>query len=254
MGVRPRTRPAAGRGTAAISGTTVVYTPGTTTGAATFTYQVRDSLGALSAPATVTVNVTAAVNQPPVANNDTGATTQGSAVLLNVLGNDTDPDGNTPLTVVNLTQPAAGQGSVTTNGTTVTYTPPATLANPISASFTYRARDSRGALSAPATVTVQVTPVANVENLRVTAATVTIKSGNRFTWDISGTAGTTAGNTITVQATTPNGLVTLGTTNVPVSGRWRLVANNSSIAPSAAPTVTVRSAAGNTTTAPVAVQ
>ncbi|WP_166359537.1 Ig-like domain-containing protein [Pseudomonas akapageensis] len=247
------TQPAAGRGTATTNGTTVVFTPGTTAGTATFTYQVRDSLGALSAPATITVTVTAPVNQPPVANNDTGAT-QTTAIALNVLANDTDPDGNTPLTVVNLTQPPAGQGTVTTNGTTVTYTPPAGLQNAISASFTYRARDSRGALSAPATVTVQVTPVANVENLSVTAATVTLKSGNRFTWDISGTAGTTAGNTITVQATTPNGLVTLGTTNVPVSGRWRLVANNSSIAPSAAPTVTARSAAGNTVTASVTVQ
>jgi hypothetical protein len=247
------TQPAAGRGSVTTNGTTVVYTPATTATTATFTYQVRDSLGALSTPATVTVTVTAPVNQPPVAANDTGAT-QTTAIALNVLANDTDPDGNTPLTVVNLTQPAAGQGTVTTNGTLVTYTPPATVPNPFTATFTYRARDSRGALSAPATVTVQVTPVANVENLRITTATVTAKSGNRFTWDITGSSGVTVGNTITVQATTPNGLVTLGTTTVPLSGRWRFVLNNSNIPPSTAPTVTARSTSGNTVSAPVVVQ
>ncbi|UVJ41813.1 Ig-like domain-containing protein [Pseudomonas sp. LS1212] len=249
------TQPAAGQGSVTTNGTTVTYTPpagllNPTT--ATFTYQARDSLGALSAPATVAVNVTVPVNQAPVAGNDTGAT-QTAPITLSVLANDTDPEGNTPLTVVNLTQPAAGQGSVTTNGTTVTYTPPASLVNAISASFTYQARDSRGALSAPATVTVQVSPVINLENLRVTAAIVQARVGGRFTWDISGASGIILGNTITVQVATPTGLVTLGTASVALTGRWRLVVTNS-IVPGANPTATARSSAGSTISFPVVAQ
>lgn len=38
-------------------------------------------------------------NKPPVAANDSAATTAGKPITLNVLANDTDPDGNVPLTV-----------------------------------------------------------------------------------------------------------------------------------------------------------
>ncbi|MCY1438709.1 Bacterial Ig domain protein [compost metagenome] len=216
----------------------------------TFTYQVRDSLGAVSAPATVAVTVTVPVNQPPVALNDSGSTST-APLTLSVLGNDSDPDGDNPLTVLLLTQPAAGQGSATTNGTTITFTPPVSLLTAISSTFTYQVRDSRGALSAPATVTVQVTPVVNLENLRITAATVTARAGGRFSWDVSGTSQNRLLNTITVTATTPSGVVTLGTANVGLAGNWRLVVLSSTVNPGPAATVTARSSAGNTVSAPV---
>ena len=74
---------------------TVTFTPNANfNGAASFTYTATD--GADSTPATVTVNV-AAVNDAPVAVADTLAATEDTAVTYTaaqLLGNDTDDNGN----------------------------------------------------------------------------------------------------------------------------------------------------------------
>ncbi|SCZ27364.1 MULTISPECIES: Ig-like domain-containing protein [Pseudomonas] len=244
------TQPAAGQGTVALSGTTsVVYTPPavvTTPLTTSFTYKAQDSKGLASAnPATVTVTV--APNRPPTAVADSVATL-GVAIPINVLANDTDPEGNTPLGVASLTQPPAGRGTVSTDGTVITYTPPATVTTAFTTTFTYIARDSFNAQSTPATVTVQVSPRPAAETFTITTSTVQARSGGRFNWDFAGTSSVTTGNTITVQVTTPTGLVTLGTTTVPVTGRWRLTLNNTLVVPSANPTATIRSSQGTVRT------
>lgn len=246
--------PAAGQGTVALNGSTsLIYTPPATNVPlqATFSYIARDSKGLASEPATVTVNVSP--NQVPVANNDT-ASTQGGTLTLNVLLNDSDPEGNTPLSVILLSQPATGQGSVSTNGTVVTYTAPQNISSAFTTTFTYQVRDSLGALSAPATVTVQVTPLVTQENLVVTTAEVRARANNRLTWDLSGTTSAVVGNTITVQVSTASGLATVGTATVPITGRWRLSATTTTVVPSANPTVTIRSSLGTVRTAPLVVQ
>lgn len=244
------TQPPAGQGTVALNGTTsVVYTPPAVVNApltTTFTYKAQDSKGLASVnPATVTISV--APNRPPTAVADSVATL-GVAIPINVLANDTDPEGNTPLGVASLTQPPAGRGTVSTDGTVITYTPPATVTTAFTTTFTYIARDSFGALSTPATVTVQVSPRPAAETFTITTSTVQARSGNRFNWDFAGTSSVTTGNTITVQVTTPTGLVTLGTTTVPVTGRWRLTLNNTNVVPSANPTATIRSSQGTVRT------
>lgn len=253
LSVSDLTQPASGQGSVVPSGTTaVVYTPPAVVNAplvATFTYRVQDVKGLKSTPTTVTVNV--APNQAPVATNDTAAT-QGVALAINVLTNDSDPEGNVPLAIASLTQPAAGRGSVSTDGTQVTYTPPASVPAAFTTTFTYVVRDSLGALSSPATVTVQVSPKPAQETFAITTATVQARSNNRFNWDFAGTSSVTAGNTITVQVTTPTGLVTLGTTTVPVTGRWRLtVSNSTTIVPTATPSATIRTSQGTVRTVPV---
>jgi len=252
------TQPANGLGTVALNGTTsIVYTPPAVVNApiqATFTYKAVDNKGLKSTSAgTVTVSVTP--NRPPVAGADTGATLAGAPLTLNVLVNDTDPEGNTPLSVTNLTQPAVNRGTVTTNGTSVVYTPPATVTASFTATFTYQAADSFGALSTPATVNVQVTaPPANQETLTITTATVQVRTGNRFSWDLSGTSSVITGNTITVSVTTPTGTVVLDSVAVPVTGRWRVSVVNA-IAPSGTnPTATARSAVGTVRTLPITVR
>ncbi|WP_449432663.1 Ig-like domain-containing protein [Pseudomonas putida] len=244
--------PATGQGTVVLNGTTsLTYTPPATTIPlqVTFTYMARDSKGLASEPAVVTVNVSP--NQAPVAVNDTAAT-QGGTLTLNVLTNDTDLEGNTPLTVVNLTQPPQGQGTVTTDGTVVIYTAPQNITSAFSTSFTYQARDSLGAVSATAArVNVQVTPLVTQETLTVTTAEVRARSNNRFTWDLAGTSSALVGNTISVQVTTPSGLATLGTAAVPATGRWRLSVTTTDVVPTANATVTIRSSLGTVRTAPV---
>ncbi|KAE9641797.1 Ig-like domain-containing protein [Pseudomonas sp. PB106] len=253
LGITALTQPAAGQGTVALSGTAaVVYTPPAVVNApltTTFTYKAQDAKGLASAnPATVTITV--APNRSPTAVADSVATL-GVAIPINVLANDTDPEGNVPLGVASLTQPAAGRGTVSTDGTVITYTPPATVTTAFTTTFTYIARDSFGALSTPATVTVQVSPRPAAETFAVTASTVQARSGGRFNWDFTGTSSVTTGNTITVQVTTPTGLVTLGTTTVPVTGRWRLTLNNTTVVPSANPTATIRSSQGTVRTVSV---
>ena len=128
---------------------------------------------ATSNPATVTVNVTA-VNHAPVANADTLAATEDTAVTYTaaqLVGNDTDVDGDT-LTIASVTSGTGGTAVLNANGT-VTFTPAANFHG--AASFTYTVSDGT-ATSNPATVTVNVTavndaPVANADTLAATEDT-----------------------------------------------------------------------------------
>jgi hypothetical protein len=255
LSITALTPPAAGQGTVALSGTTaVVYTPPAVVNApltATFTYKAQDVKGLASTTA-ATVTITVAPNRPPVAVAD-AVTTLGVAIPISVLANDTDPEGNLPLAVASFTPPPTGRGTVSSNGTVLTYTPPASVPTAFTTTFTYFARDSFGAVSTtPATVTVQVSPRPAAETFAVTTATVSARSNNRFTWDFAGTSSVTTGNTITVKVTTPAGLVTLGTTSVPLNGRWRLtVSNTTTVVPSANPTATITSSQGSVRTVPV---
>lgn len=194
-------------------------------------------------------------NKPPVVANDSAATTAGKAITLNVLANDSDPDGNVPLTVTGLSQPDSGQGAVSTDGTTVTYNPPATVATPFTASFNYTARDTKGAESVtPATVSIAVTPAVAADELKVTSATVQVRSGNRFTWDVQGTTTVATGNSISVTAATTGGPVSLGNatlTATTTGARWRVAVTTTGFGPTTPATVTVKSTLGQTVTAPV---
>lgn len=160
----------------------------------------------------------------------------GTPVTINVLANDNDPEGNTPLTIVNLTQPAASQGSVSSNGSTLTYTPPSGVTANFSTTFTYQARDSLGTISNVASVSVSVTPLPLQETLALTSATVSQRP-NGWNWAITSTTSVVNGNSITVLV---DGVV-LGTAAPNPNGRWQIRVNNSSVAPPASRTVTVKS-------------
>jgi len=118
--------------------------------------------------ASVTVQVNAAGNQPPVAQNDEYNTQQNTLLTVaapGVLGNDSDPNGN-PITAVLGTNVAHGTLSLNTNGG-FSYTPASSYTG--SDSFTYRARDSQGATSNLATVTIGVA-AANQVSINSTSA------------------------------------------------------------------------------------
>ena len=101
----------------------------------------------------MTVNV-AAVNDAPVAINDTLAATEDTPVTYTaaqLLGNDTDVDGDT-LTIASVTSGTGGTAVLNANGT-VTFTPDANFNG--AASFSYTVTDGT-ATSNTATVTVNV--------------------------------------------------------------------------------------------------
>jgi CshA-type fibril repeat protein len=129
------------------SGGTVTFTPAADFhGEGGFTYTVTDGLGG-TASADVTVTVTP-LPDPPRAADDTAATLPGQPVVIDVLANDNDPDGDA-LTVSAVTQGSAG--TVTHDGSQVTYTPGGAFTE--TDSFTYTASDATGN-TASATVTV----------------------------------------------------------------------------------------------------
>ncbi len=141
-------------------GTGVSYTPNPNFfGPDTFTYTISDGNGGAD---TATVNVTVTpVQDAPVANDDAATVAEDSAGnIINVLGNDSDADGDA-LVITSVTQGLSG--SAGNNGTSVSYTP-----NPDffgSDSFTYTVTDGNGNF-VTATVNVTVTnvndaPVAN---------------------------------------------------------------------------------------------
>jgi hypothetical protein len=101
---------------------------------------------------TVTVNGAGGPNQAPTATNDNVGTKPGTAVTINVLGNDSDPNGDALLITVD-SQPQHGT-AVVQNGQIV-YTPAAGYTGVDS--FTYVVSDGKGG-TATATVTITVTP------------------------------------------------------------------------------------------------
>ncbi len=142
-------------------GTVATYTPAPNfNGVDTFTYTISDGNGG-SATAAVAVTVTA-INDAPVALDDTLTTAEDTAGSVNVLANDSDVDGDT-LSVTGHTNPA--HGGVTFAGGVATYTPVANFHG--ADAFTYALSDGHGG-TATGTVTVTVTsvndaPVANAD-------------------------------------------------------------------------------------------
>ncbi|MGH2749651.1 MAG: cadherin-like domain-containing protein [Actinomycetota bacterium] len=97
----------------------------------------------------------APANGPPVAEDDAAETDHGIPVTIDVLANDSDPDGD-DLTIDSVTQPA--NGTATIDGSQITYTPDGGFAGPDS--FTYTISDGKGG-SDTATVIVTVHAPAN---------------------------------------------------------------------------------------------
>ncbi|NUM66338.1 DNRLRE domain-containing protein, partial [candidate division KSB1 bacterium] len=83
-------------------------------------------------------------NAAPVANNDAATTAAGTAVVINVLANDSDADGSlNPTSVTVATAAAHGTTSVNTSNGAITYTPNAGFSG--NDSFTYTVKDNAGA-------------------------------------------------------------------------------------------------------------
>ncbi len=148
-----------------------------------FDYTIADGNGG-TATATITVTITGN-NDAPTSLVDTGATDEDTATNINVLANDTDPNTNNTLSVESV-DTTGTSGTVTNNGTDVTYNPNGqfeSLAAGETATdtFTYITADNLGATSTPATVEVTingvndapVTTVADVGVVKDSTLTIT---------------------------------------------------------------------------------
>lgn len=147
------TQPA--NGTVVNNGTVLTYTPNQGyIGTETFEYTIDDGNGAQDT-ATVTVNV---LNQAPIANDDTAMTNTSNAVIINVIDNDSDADGD-QLIVKSVSMPQFG---TVTNNEDGTLTYKANVGFVGTDNFTYTLSDADGAQStATVTVIVNEDPVPN---------------------------------------------------------------------------------------------
>ncbi|HEQ3611086.1 TPA: tandem-95 repeat protein, partial [Vibrio harveyi] len=139
------------QGTVAIVDGKLVFTPAENfNGDATISYTISD--GQLTDDATVAVTVNP-VNDAPVAVNDTVSTDEDTAVTIDVLANDSDPE-NDQLTITNASVPAE-QGTVAIVDGKLVFTPAENFNGDATISYTI----SDGQLTDDATVAVTVNPV-----------------------------------------------------------------------------------------------
>ncbi|MCA8979941.1 MAG: tandem-95 repeat protein [Planctomycetes bacterium] len=135
-----------------------IYTPFEEPGAGQtlvdhFRYTVKDTDLLESEPARVTIQLLGAEPEPPVANDDYATTNWPAPVEIDVLANDTDPNGDIlPGSVVVLQQPDCGTAEVLANGV-ILFTPGTDACG--ECSFTYGVQDVTS-LEATATVTVDI--------------------------------------------------------------------------------------------------
>ena len=141
-------------GTAVANGDgTVTYTPAAdVSGTDGFAYTVDNTEGITTAAATVTVAISP-VNDPPVTQADSAETAEDTAVVIDILANDSDIDD--AIDVTSLVLGAAGNGTVADNGDgSVTYTPNPNVSG--TDTFSYTVADSQGAQSSSTQVTIDV--------------------------------------------------------------------------------------------------
>ncbi|WP_153161663.1 VCBS domain-containing protein [Zoogloea sp. 1C4] len=210
----------------------------------TFTVQSIDGT-----PTTVTINVVG-TNDGPVANPDTASTNEDVPVTFAVLGNDSDPDGDT-LTVTGATvDPTKGTVSVNPDGT-LSFTPAANVNGPVA--ITYTIADGHGGTTT-ATATVNIAPIADPAILGT--GTGTVKEDTPAQTTATGTLSIVdpdAGQAAFQPQTNVAG--TYGTFSVATTGAWTYTVDNTKPVVQAlkegetrTETFTVQSIDGTTTT------
>jgi VCBS repeat-containing protein len=150
---------------------------------------------------TVTHSFAFSVTNPaPAAGDDTAGTDEDTPVIIDVLGNDSDPDGD-PLAVTTATAP---NGTVTINPDgTITYTPNPNFNG--TDTITYSVSDGEGGTDT-ATVTVTVTPVNDAPVTTPATGTTPEDTPVTLTPDVSDAEG---GPLTITDPTAPNGTVTV---------------------------------------------
>ena len=144
----------------------VRYTPNEDfSGSDSFTYTVSDGTVEVTGQVLITVDQ---VNEAPRASNDSASTDEETTVVINVLSNDIDPDGD-PLSLSVLTQPSNGTATVPAQGDIIVYSPETGFSG--TDSFTYQISDGNGATDT-ASVVITVTALPPVSYTHLTLPTI----------------------------------------------------------------------------------
>ena len=167
---------------------------------------------------TVTIAVTG-TNDAPVATHDTATTREDTPVTFNVLGNDTDVDGD-PLSVTSASvDPAKGSIAVNPDGT-LTFTPAANVNGPVE--VTYTINDGKGGQST-ATATIDVSSVNHPANIGTGAGTVQEDTTLLASGTLAITDADPGEAAFQTQAGTPG---TYGSFSITTAGQWTYTLDN----------------------------
>ena len=168
--------------------TNIVFTPSPNfIGTATIGYTITDSIGGTNS-SVITVTVT---NLPPTANAQSVSTPQNTALPITLTGSD---PANIPLTFVIVGSPAGGTlTGLNTNTGAVTYTPTNNFSG--TDSFTFRVNNGYNN-STTATVTVTVSPVADLVVAQSGPASGIAGANLVFTVAVTNLGPTTATNVV----------------------------------------------------------
>jgi len=216
------------KGTATLNpDNTVTYRPAlNANGADSFTYVLTwtDGVSILaSLPTTASINITP-VNDPPVAVNDNVTVTIGVASTVNLIANDTDPDGNADVVAIgSFTQPAGGAVTVTAGATPGTVTILATATGTFT--FSYTAQDVAGAQSTVGTGNNQGLVTLTVNPAETVAINKNQYDVRNAVLSLEGTTTPPSNTTVTIALTDNAGTVlsTVGSTTVS-AGRFKFSA------------------------------
>jgi len=195
-------------GSVSVVNSDIVYTPNNGfSGQDTFDYTITDGNGN-NVTATVTVNVTD-VKMAPNAVNDAETTDENTSVTINVLSNDSDPDGDT-LSLVSNTTP--GNGTAVISGGNIVYTPAVGFTGVDTFNYTITDTDGNN-------VTAMVTVTVNDVNYPPAASNDndTTPENTPVTISVLGNDGDIDGDTITitnVSATSNGGSATISGNNI----------------------------------------
>ena len=177
-----------------------------------------------TATATVTITVSPGPNNknPPTARDDTAETPFQTAVVILVLQNDNDDDGDA-ITVVSSTDPAHGSAVINTDSSAITYTPNPDFVG--TDSFFYTITDGKNGFGvARVTVTVvpppnSILPVVAVDDVGITTAvntavTIDVLDNDRGGGDGNNGPTTTATGLTILAVTRPsNGVAAINNNN-----------------------------------------
>lgn len=199
-------------------------TPGSNNGTVNFTVAPNTTGTARSGSLTVAGrNVVITQDAAPIANNDTATTDEDTPVDVNVLANDTEPDGDT-LNVSSVTQGTNGTVSINPDKT-VHYAPALNFFG--SDSFTYTIDDGHGG-TATATVNVTVNAVNDAPTFTINLLSQTVQYSDPITTvnvSVSDVDDPVADLTLQVLSSVPAGLtVTPGVGTLTISGNPLVVA------------------------------
>ncbi|MEH2258540.1 VCBS domain-containing protein [Nostoc sp.] len=122
----------------------------------TETFTVSSIDGTANQVINITINGVSNDNLPPVANPDTATVVEGQSIVIPILANDTDPDIGDILAINSFTNPSNGTVTQNTDGT---FTYKANLNFSGADSFSYTIKDTAGAISNAATVSLSINPL-----------------------------------------------------------------------------------------------